>query len=55
MDQHSRSHEARDDDTEPEESHKTFGGGDVDEAVYGRGLQELLDSLHGGGRSLTEL
>ena len=39
--------EAQDDDTEPEQSDQTSGGGEIDQAVDGGELQELLDSLHG--------
>ena len=39
--------EAQDDDTEPEQSDQTSGGGEIDQTVDGGELQELLDSLHG--------
>ena len=49
MNQDSGSDESSDDDREPEESDETSGGGDVDQAVDGGGLEELperLQSLH---------
>ena len=42
MDQGPGSDESSDDDRDPEESDETSGGGDVDQAVDGGGLQELL-------------
>ena len=49
LDQDSGSNESSDDDREPEESDETSGGGDVDQAVDGGGLQELPDNLHSAG------
>ena len=46
MDQGPGSDESSDDDRDPEESYTKAGGGDVDQAVNGGGLQELLDYLH---------
>ena len=45
MDQHSGSNEARDDDTQPEQSDKASVGGDISQAVNTGGLQKLSDSL----------
>ena len=45
LDQETGSDESSDDDTEPEESDETSGGGDIDQAVNCGGFQKLLDFL----------
>ena len=46
--------EAGDDDTQPEESKETSATSDVDQAVYGGALQELLHTVHGKAGQSTE-